>query len=69
MKRRHVLTAVTLAGACCMILPSARAQKSVAAKDAQAKKEPAPRLPDGHPDFSAVWYQARESFVSVMGGG
>ena len=57
MKRRHVLCALFLTAACCMILPSARAQKSVAAKDAQAKNEPAPRLPDGHPDFSGVWYQ------------
>jgi len=56
MKNRHILHMVILAAASCMILPLAGAQTASPAKDLPKKNEPTPRMPDGHPDFSGVWY-------------
>ena len=56
MKNRYILTAFVFAAASCMLLPSAQAQKASGGNDASAKGAPTPRLPDGHPDFSGVWY-------------
>ena len=68
MKNRCVLTMILLAAASGVLVASVRAQKAPAndtakksdtaqKSDAPKKSEPTPRLPDGHPDFSGVWYQ------------
>src|SRR5690242_1218162 len=56
MKDRHILMVVILAAASCTIMTLARAQSAAPVKDSPRKSEPTPRLTDGHPDFSGVWY-------------
>ncbi len=52
---KHILTVVALAAVSCMVASVGRAQKNAQPGGAK-KSEPTPRLADGHPDLSGVWY-------------
>jgi hypothetical protein len=74
---RPILTAAI---ACALVLSTALEERlaaqttdSTAAKAAPAANGPAPRMPDGHPDLSGVWWRGADiggrGFVLPGGGG
>jgi len=76
MKRSVVMAAITGLLAWSAALPdrlAAQTTGSAAAKTAATANGPAPRMPDGHPDLSGVWWRGADiggrGFVLPGGGG
>ena len=70
MKRSVVMAAITSLRADRL---AAQTTASATAKTAAAANGPAPRMPDGHPDLSGVWWRGADiggkGFVLSGGGG
>src|SRR5436190_2247797 len=55
--KRALISSIVLAALCVALIPGALyAQQRATATAASAPAEPAPKMADGHPDLSGVWW-------------